>query len=87
MEEWKGYKTIIDTFTTTSGMLVSIDKSTFLKNKLADSHVAKIKAIFPIHMEPIEFNFKYLGFWLKPLNYRVKDWLWLVKKFEKIVSS
>ena len=32
-------------------------------------------------------GFKYLGYWVKPLNYLVRDWQWLVRKFEKRVSN
>ena len=34
-------------------------------------------------MEPLVSGFKYLGYLLKPLGYRVCDWNWLVQKFEK----
>ena len=34
-------------------------------------------------MEPLVSGFKYLGYFLKPLGYRVSDWIWLVQKFEK----
>ena len=33
-------------------------------------------------MEPIVSGFKYLGYYLKPLGYKVSDWNWLVQKFE-----
>ena len=35
----------------------------------------------------MERGLKYLGFYLKPNNYRVKDWLWLLKKIEKRISN
>ena len=44
-----------------------------------------IKVVFPLKMEPIEVSFKYMGDWVKPLDYIVKDWKWLVNKFEKRV--
>ena len=34
-------------------------------------------------MEPISFGFKYLGYYIEPLGYRVCDWNWLVQKYEK----
>lgn len=30
---------------------------------------------------------KYLGFFLRPKNYRVNDWLWLLKKIEKRIRN
>ena len=35
----------------------------------------------------MEIGFKYLGFFLKPNNYRVKDWFWHIKKIEKRISN
>ena len=30
----------------------------------------------------MSFGFKYLGYFIKPSGYLVKDWFWLLKKFE-----
>ena len=32
-------------------------------------------------------GFKYLGYFLKPLGYRVRDWHWLVQKFKRKISN
>ena len=37
-------------------------------------------------MEPITTSFMYLGYFLKPLSYRVRDWYWLIKRFEHRIS-
>ena len=37
-------------------------------------------------MEPITTGFMYLGYFLKPLGYRVHDWHWLIKKFDHRIS-
>ena len=37
-------------------------------------------------MEPITTGFMYLGYFLKPLGYRVRDWHWLIKNFEHRIS-
>ena len=34
-------------------------------------------------MEPISSGFKYLGYYIKPLGYRVSDWNWMIQKYEK----
>ena len=86
-EEWRVFITIIDTFLVASGMLVSLEKSSFLKHNLDDNLVVSISSIFPFSMEPIEIDFKYLGFWIKPLNYCVEDSKWLVQKFNKRASN
>jgi hypothetical protein len=30
---------------------------------------------------------KYLGFYLKPNNYRVADWKWMIQKVEKRIGN
>ena len=37
-------------------------------------------------MDPIMLGFKYLGYFLKPLGYGIKDWHWILKRFEKRIS-
>lgn len=38
-------------------------------------------------MELLSLGFKYLGYYLKPLGYCVKDWRWFIKKIEKMISN
>ena len=55
------------------GMCISVDKSCFLYNNVdVDIHIDIAKAL-PYKMEPITAGFKYLGYFLKPLGYRVRD--------------
>lgn len=86
VEEWCGFRTVIDAFTPASGMFVST-VSHILKHLVDDGAIAGISTIFPYSMEQIEGGFKYLRFWVKPLNYLVSDWHWLVRKFEKRVCN
>ena len=37
-------------------------------------------------MLPLQSGFNYLGYFLKPLGYRVNDWQWIILKFEKRIS-
>ena len=37
-------------------------------------------------MENITNGFKYLGYFLKPLGYKVNDWLWLIQKYERRIN-
>ena len=41
-----------------------------------------IARILPYKMEPVTSGFKYLGYQLKPLGYKITDWYWLIQKFE-----
>jgi len=38
-------------------------------------------------MLPLHSGFTYLGYFLKPLGYRVNDGIWLLQKFEKRISN
>ena len=38
-------------------------------------------------MKPLHEGFKYLGYFINPLGYEVKDWFWLLKRFEKRIDN
>ena len=40
----------------------------------------------PYRMLPLQYGFSYLGFYLKPLGYKVNDWLWILQRVEKRIS-
>eukprot|EP00253_Pinus_taeda_P029762 PITA_29762 len=46
----------------------------------------QITSVLPFDVYKLGDPFKYLGFWLKPDNYRKQDWNWLVAKIEAIIS-
>ena len=71
--EWMAFDVIMSTFCKASGMCISIDKSCFLHNNVdVDIHTDIARAL-PYKMEPITTGFKYLGYYLKPLGYKVSD--------------
>lgn len=45
------------------------------------------KHYFPIDLQPVYNDLKYLGYFLNPNDYSIVDWLWLVKKVEKNICS
>ena len=51
-------------------------------NNIDDDMFQDIARVLPYQMEPIVSRFKYLGYFLKPLGYRVSDWNWLIQKYE-----
>ena len=63
-------------------MLISLDKSCFLHCNMDANILSDIAQVFPYKMQPIASGFKYLGFYIKPLGYKVCDWHWLILKFE-----
>ena len=56
-------------------------------SNLDDNLVSDIKALFRFKMNLIEVGVKYLGFWVKPLNYYLSNWSWMVQKFDTTVSN
>ena len=67
-------------------MCISADKSSFLYNNVDVDNRTEIAKALPYKMENITAGFMYLGYFLKPLGYRVRDWHWLIQKFEHWIS-
>ena len=80
LPEWIAFDVILNAFCKASGMTISIDKSSFLFNNVDRDTLGDIARVLPYKMEPIASGFKYLGFYLKPLGYRIGDWNWLILK-------
>ena len=85
--DWSAFDVILETFCKASVMRISIQKSCFLYNNIDSDILLEFARVLPYRVEPILTGFKYLGYFLKPLGYRVCDWLWLVQKFEKRISN
>ena len=85
-EEWIAFKVLLDTFCEASGMYINSEKSCFLFNNVDDGSLIRITRSLPFKTEHISSGFNYLGYFIKPLGYKVKDWSWLIKKFEKRIS-
>ena len=81
-EEWISLKVLLDIFCEASRMLINSEKYCFLCNNLEDGSLTKITHTLPYKTHPMSTGFKYLGYFIKPSGYLVKDWLWLIKKFE-----
>ena len=82
LPEWIAFDVILSTFCKASGMCISLDKSCFLHSNMDANILNDIARVLPFKMEPIVSSFKYLGYFIKPLGYRVSDWIWLIQKFE-----
>ena len=74
LSEWMAFDVILSTFCKASGMNISIDKSCFLYNYVDVDIRFDIARALPYKMEPLSIGFKYLGYYLKPLGYKVSDW-------------
>jgi hypothetical protein len=51
-----------------------------------DEELSPFKNLFQYQFGDLKNGFKYLGCFMKPDNYRVEDWRWLVRKFEKRIN-
>ena len=67
-------------------MSINVKKSCFLQNGMEEENLQRITDILPYRTDDFRKGFTYLGYFLKPSGYLVKDWLWLVSKFEKKIS-
>ena len=86
LQEWAAFDVILETFCKASRMSISLSKSVLLHNNIPALELLNLTRFIPYKMLPITTGFKYLGFFIKPLGYRSKDWNWLVQKFENKIS-
>ena len=73
-EDWIAFKVILETFREASGMKINMDKSCFLHYDLDDALLGRISDIMPYRFAHLNLGFTYLGFYLKPSGYLIKDW-------------
>ena len=67
-------------------MSININKSGFLHNDLDEDILQNLAGHFPYRLDSLSKGFVYLGCYLKPSGYLIKDWFWLITKFEKKIS-
>ena len=73
----------ITLFKVTTGMQINLQKSTLSLIHLRAPDMRYMSTIFPVPATNILEGLKYLGFYLKPNDYRKSDWKWLIGKLEK----
>jgi hypothetical protein len=61
-------------------------KSTLHHSGIQQEDLDSYKEIFPYKFADLTDGFRYLGYFLKPVNYKVEDWHWLIAKFEKRIG-
>ena len=87
LQHWSAFDVILETFCKALGMSISIEKSCFLYYNIASDCLNDLVRVLPYRVLPLQTGFNYLGYFLKPLGYRVSDWIWLVQKFEKRICN
>jgi hypothetical protein len=76
---WEG----ILLFKLATGMEINNQKSSITLSYLSEEDSLHISTRFPFQVHDLDEGLKYLGFQLKPNNYRKIDWRWLITKLEK----
>lgn len=75
----------LNMFKTTTGMVINLQKLAASFFHIEDTYLRYMTGFFPIQALEISEGIKYLGFFLKPNDYRKSDWKWLIGKLEKIL--
>jgi hypothetical protein len=74
-------------FRTATGMRINAQKSSILFSQTAEEHTQYYLDLLPFQTLNLEEGLKYLGFHLKPNDYRKTDWYWLLEKLEKRLKT
>ena len=82
--EWRNYYDIVNTYCSASGMKISSSKSILIHSE--NQPCPEVEEIFSIASTTLDNGFKYLGFFLKPNAYRIRDWAWLWKIIDSRIS-
>eukprot|EP00253_Pinus_taeda_P001568 PITA_01568 len=86
INELKELKNIFELFLKATGMQINPRKSQIIVEGLNRIEKEQFSFYFPFEMCNMVSPFKYLGFWLKPNDYRKEDWSWLIAKIEAKIS-
>ena len=63
-------------------MVINDIKASLVNNGLSEEDIRGLKYLLPYQFYKLENRIKYLGFSVKPNNYQVCDWFWLIKRFD-----
>jgi ribonuclease HI len=80
--EWSIIHSILSSFCDVSGLEINATKSSFLNSNAQEPLKRDLSALFGIDFLELEEGFTYLGFYLKSSRYTIKDWAWLIDRFE-----
>jgi hypothetical protein len=85
VEEWTVIANILKDFQNATGLQINEDKSNFHSAGMEEEGCCLLKRFFHIDLSPL-IQVSIPGFLLKPNCYKVEDWCWLLKKFEKRID-
>ena len=64
-------------------MDINVEKSTVISYLLSREEETVLSELFPFHIVAFEEGIHYLGFFIKPNDYRERDWASLLEKLDK----
>jgi hypothetical protein len=76
-------KNILSLFSKATSMEINQEKLSLTTNLLTKEERLIFRQFFPFEEKKLYDGLKYLGFILKPIDYRKEDWKWLLKILEK----
>jgi hypothetical protein len=85
--EAEALRNILTLFSKATGMKINEGKSTLTTNLLSEEEGQTLRLYFPFEEKKLDDGLKYLGFLLKPNDYRKEDWKWLLKKMDKRLNT
>ena len=77
----------MELFHRASGMVINEAKLTIRWENMEDPEQCPMADFFNFQCWNVDEGVKYLGFFLKPNDYRKDDWYWLLEKIEKKLTS
>ena len=84
MEKYeRNYESVLHVFE----MEISMEKYCIYFQNTLEYFLSNLKYAFHFKLENCENGFKYLIYMLKPNNYKVEDWMWLIKKVERRIDN
>lgn len=78
---WLSLFHIFRKFSNASGLYMNAQKSILYHGDCDLDTIIYIKNLFGIDFKLMGLGMKYLGYHIKPCNYRNSNWLWLVDRF------
>jgi hypothetical protein len=86
LNEWWEIDKIISSFCIASGLKVNQSKSIVLHVGLSSNDLTPYKDLLPYSFMELSVGFKYMGYQLKTITYKVEDWDWLLTKVMKRIE-
>lgn len=77
--KWKAYYA--------TGMEINLNKSTFYYFSINSDNLSAIQNFIPLQAISLESGFEYLNYFLKPNDYHIEEWKWLIKKVEQKINA